>query len=485
MLVCDGVLPACLQASQQVVGDLGKFAEEGPQGTICRGCTRASDRMQLESPLVWHKMGDYISESDRVNAKEFANNHGELLPQNLSVDGVELDFEIRAGVGRFFARLSQPEGEHAGVIVKRYIEAAYLSVCAVRRLCSENDYDGAFFNHGVFVPHGVIRQVLRKMGMRFLNWSLGTHPSTLIISNGDFHHYDLGREPEDRWVPPAWDDSKRQIISEFLKERRSWVEKGGMTAPWTTSGVSKYLFDKYGIDVTSKPTFVAITNLVWEAESPNRHAFTNQFHWISSTIEYFSRRDDLQLVIRVHPCEVTGTQPTLERVANFIEKNYPNLPQNIKVIAPDDLISTYAMMEFASAYIAYISTMAAEISAAGVPVIVAGFAPSRGKGFTYDPVSVQDYGAYIDMLSDKKPLSNDRVDLALKFAYNFFYRNHLPFGNVTYDGVIGGYKNYKSYEDLLEGGCSGLDAICDSLISSRLIQRSIDEYVKWDGFKMA
>jgi hypothetical protein len=56
--------------------------------------------------------------------------------------------------------------------------------------------------------------------------------------------------------------------------------------------------------------------------------------WVMQTIEWFIRHPEKQLIVKVHPAEVViGTnQPFVKE----IERLYPNLPSNIRVIPPEE-----------------------------------------------------------------------------------------------------------------------------------------------------
>ena len=62
----------------------------------------------------------------------------------------------------------------------------------------------------------------------------------------------------------------------------------------------------------------------------------------------------------------------------------------------------------------------------GIPIVVAGKAPYRDKGFTLDVTSWDHYITIIN--SDSKPsnLSVEQVNLARRYAFLYLYRAHIP-----------------------------------------------------------
>src|SRR3546814_8456140 len=67
--------------------------------------------------------------------------------------------------------------------------------------------------------------------------------------------------------------------------------------------------------------------------------------WVRSTIGHFAGRDDVQLVIRVHPAELTGSLRSRQPVAAEIARWYPALPGNVFVVGPDSGMSTYEILD--------------------------------------------------------------------------------------------------------------------------------------------
>ena len=63
-----------------------------------------------------------------------------------------------------------------------------------------------------------------------------------------------------------------------------------------------------GLD--SRPVVLLPTNVLGDSLTLGRHIFTESMtEWMIRTIEYFSKRDDIQFVIRVHPGEQIGWGP--------------------------------------------------------------------------------------------------------------------------------------------------------------------------------
>ena len=229
-------------------------------------------------------------------------------------------------------------------VSRRYLEASLLSLFAVRRLIDRYKFDIAVFHHGLYVPQGIVGEVCRQAGVRVVNWFVSYRKGTFIFSHDDTYHHTLMTEPTAQWEDMAWNQQNEDGIVDYLKSRwygtRDWIsfhekpdEDFGSFAR------------QQGVDL-SRPTIGLLTNVVWDAQLHYpASAFPNMIDWVLRTIEYFAKRQDLQLLIRVHPAEIRGTSRSRQPMLEEIAKVFPKLPANVFVIGPESPVSTYAAME--------------------------------------------------------------------------------------------------------------------------------------------
>ena len=197
-------------------------------------------------------------------------------------------------------------------------------------------------------------------------------------------------EPTDRWEHMPWNLKVEHQLVEYLKSR--WHG----TMDWVSfhqnpqSDLHK-ISSEIGVDF-SKPTVGLLTNVIWDAQLHYpANAFRGMVDWVLQTISYFAKRSDLQLLIRVHPAELTGMVPSRQLIVDEIRTAFPELPQNVFVVPPESRVSTYAAMLQCDAVIIYGTKTGVELTSMGVPVIVAGEAWIRNKGITLDANSPEEY----------------------------------------------------------------------------------------------
>lgn len=104
--------------------------------------------------------------------------------------------------------------------------------------------------------------------------------------------------------------------------------------------------------------------------------------WLERSLDFFARRPDVQLVVRIHPGERYTKGPS---VADVIHRRLPELPEHIHLVGAGDPVNTYDLVEIADLGLVYTTTVGMEMAMSGVPAIVIGQTHYREKGFTLDP----------------------------------------------------------------------------------------------------
>ena len=217
---------------------------------------------------------------------------------------------------------------------------------------------------------------------------------------------------------------------------------------------------------TSGKRVTLFTNLTWDSAVINKEiAFPTIQEWIADTIRFFACRPEHELVIRIHPAEVTlAGKPTREPLSPFIHETFPTLPENVIVVEPEDITSSYPLMAESDAVTVFTSTTGLEAALAGVPVIVSGETHYRDKGFTLDvddPASYHDaLESVLDDTSDVRP----DIELVRRYAYLFFFRLPIQFPAV-HEHVPGLVRvDVRRLADLEAGKDPELDRVCDGIL---------------------
>ena len=467
IVLCDAALPACLKAEYADLPDDSILTERRLPQTFCPSCMSRGRAMFEPLGLKVRFLSELITDEDRAEALHIAAALPADQIEGYLMDGLKVGEHARAGALRYYTR-GDLEGVARGEeVLRRYLEAAILSVKAYRRLLAQQRYDVALFHHGLYVPQGPVGEVCREAGVRVVNWVVAYRNNSFILSEGDTYHHTLMTEPVSAWRDMAWGEQQRSEIAAYLKSRwrgeRDWI--GFHEKPEEDAAA---LAASLGLDL-SKPIVGMLSNVVWDAQLHYpANAFPSLIDWAVKTIDYFKGRPDLQLLLRIHPAEVRGTSPSRQPLLAEIERRFPDLPPNVFVIPSESPVSTYAAMELCDSVLIYGTKTGVELTAVGIPVVVAGEAWIKNKGLTLDASTPEDYLRILDSLPLRQRLAPEVVEQAQKYAYHFFFRRMMPLpflekvsSNLFFTPRIG------SADDLAEGQSQALDIVCEAILEGR------------------
>jgi hypothetical protein len=465
-LLCDGSLTACAECEASLYPDLNRFLEHGPATDLCRDCEWPAARVYQQLGLTVHRYSDWLTPEDRAAARTTAASLPAAELEAYTLDGMAIGEHAYAGALRFFATgslASEPRGEQ---VLRRFLESALLTAFAARRLLRAIGFSSAVFTHGIYVPWGIVGEVARHEGVRVSTWNVAYRKRRFIFSHHDTYHHTLMTEPREHWEDVPLSDTHERELMQYLASRREglfdWIVFHRPTKQ-DPADIARRL----GLDL-SKPVVGLLTNVSWDAQLHYpANAFPTMLDWLVRTCEYFATRPDLQLLIRVHPAEISGFPPSRQPILGELQARIPRLAPNIIVVPPESGMSTYALMSLCNAAIIYGTKMGVELTSVGLPVIVAGEAWIRNKGLTHDASSPEEYIRLLDRLPFAERLAGTQLARARRYAYHFFFNRMIP---LSFIAPKAGYPIYRlkldALNELLPGESQGLDTICDGILRS-------------------
>jgi hypothetical protein len=153
-------------------------------------------------------------------------------------------------------------------------------------------------------------------------------------------------------------------------------------------------------------------------------------------------------VVKIHPAEVViGTK---QPFAEEIRREFPQLTANIRVIEPHEEFNSWSVGRIASAGLVHTSTPGMELPLDGIPSIVVSKTHYRGRGFTIDVDSKDEYFRLLETWDGGRLDRDPMREYALRYTHLLFERYHLPWDFLTETGY-GNYTafNFRSEEELL------------------------------------
>ncbi len=284
----------------------------------------------------------------------------------------------------------------------------------------------------VIVPNGTIHElavlyrISRSLGIRTVTFEFGDQKERIWLAQDK----EIMRQDTDAlWHSlggTLLSEAHRQTLVDLYAARKNARIWHNFARKWQETPTEGALKLRELLALDDRPVLTLATNVLGDSLTLGRQTITaTMAEWIVKTIELLMARKDIQLILRVHPGEMLTRGISMVEVIN---QAFPQLPDNIHLIKPDEKINTYDLIEITDIGLVYTTTVGLEMAMAGVPVIVSGHTHYRGRGFTHDPGSWEDYarllGQMLQYPTDYR-MTEAQVELAWRYAYLFFFE--FPF----------------------------------------------------------
>jgi Capsule polysaccharide biosynthesis protein len=438
---CGGGLPIC---------EIGWPARDAAKP--CKTCGPYVAEM-IDVAKFPHRSLDELVSADERRAIETRVRSGRYIPDLFR--GRALDPLFEQSLLWFFRAGTLPKTEEAERAREDFRIGAAIMTTAAPRLLDAVSPDVVVLVNGLLYEEKIVREEALARGVRVVSYEMGVQAGTLQFSDTspavDNDISDLWEREGDRRL----DDEAELVLQESLRARRSGSSLYRRYYPRPRSLSTR----------TPAPLVAVFTNVSWDtAVTGKAFAFDSMFDWLAETIRIAERHPELEFVIRAHPSESRWPgQESRERVTEFIRGRFASLPGNVRLVPPEEPVDSYSLVDAADVVAVFSSTVGLEAAAAGKPVCVVGKTHYRGRGFTKDATSAEDYQALFDDLSWAKP-DSERRRRARRYAYLYFCRAMIPFRAVIQDENSEPIFTYQNVAELAPGRDPYLDLVCDGIL---------------------
>lgn len=288
--------------------------------------------------------------------------------------------------------------------------------------------DVVILPNGTIQEMGVIYRVARYLDLPTVTFEFSDQREHIwLAQNSEI----MRHETDDLWAKKGdqpLDESQLDQLKDLFAARvdaRTWknfARKWQDTPSEGGSAVRKRL----GLD--ERRVALLATNVLGDSLTLDRQIFSKTMaDWIEQTVAYFAKREDIQLIIRIHPGEMLAHGTSM---VDVVKAALGDIPDHIHLIEPEEKLNTYDILDITDLGLVYTTTVGLEMAMRGIPVIVAGKTHYRNRGFTHDPNTWESYFSKLDsLLNDlnSSRLSEEQVQLAWRYAYLFFFEFSKPF----------------------------------------------------------
>ncbi len=438
LLTCGGGLPAC---------ELGWARSAHPRP--CDRCAWLTDRLAGAAGLRHYALRERLQwGADARNAPARAADDGVVQPYGASA----------ISVVSLLKSTQLDRAAHASEIVEDFAVAAGGVEHAAAAILDEFEPQIVFMLNGLFASERVIRELALARGIRSPTYESAPRRGALVFSQDaaapDYDVDELWATVGDR---PLTKRQRAEVIA-LLEDRAQGL---GAHESYYDSVEDDHGELRRRLDLGGRErVFSLFTNVTWDSAAVGHDiAYVSLFDWVEHAVR-LAERAELALVIRIHPAEARWS--TREALQEVIVSRLGDVPENVRFVAPECALSSYALVDMSELVLTYTTTVGLEAATRGGQVAVAGETHYRGRGFTTD-LSGPDDLARLFGLAPSPPPSREAVELALRYAHMFFFRAMIPFRRVSCDD--GRVRRFpRSATELAPGADPYLDWICERIL---------------------
>lgn len=285
----------------------------------------------------------------------------------------------------------------------------------------------------VIVPNGMIQEfgavyeAARFLDIPTVTYEFGEQDQRIWIGQNHWVIHHITTE--------LWEIRRDRVLSE---EQKTWLETFMAGRQKLTAGTQfAHLWQKAdragsekiraALGLDRRPVVLLPTNVLGDSATLGLNTFSESMtEWLERVLSFLADRPEVQVVVRIHPGETLTVGPS---VMEIVKKVLPELPSHIHLIGPTEKVNTYDLMDLTDLALVYTTTAGLEMAVRGIPVLVSGIASYRGKGFTLEADTWDEYFAILEHALKSAParLTDEQIALAWNYAYLYFAEYPQPF----------------------------------------------------------
>ncbi|MBV6400369.1 MAG: hypothetical protein CNIPEHKO_00654 [Anaerolineales bacterium] len=292
-----------------------------------------------------------------------------------------------------------------------------------------NKPDVVLVPNGLILEMGIVFRVARYLNIPAVTFEFNDQREQIwLAQNTSIMRQDTDYLVEARCKLPMTDEMYERLadLENARRGARVWGKSKRLWQYVSSQGAEE---TRKALGLDNRPVVLLAANVLGDSLTLGRNIFAESMsEWITKTVQYFAKRTDVQLVVRIHPGE--KIVPQAKSMGTVVREALPELPSHIHVIGALDNVNTYDLIEIANLGLAYTTTVGVETAMNGIPVISCGQTHYRGRGFTIDPNSWDEYFTTLENVLSDLPahrLNDEQTAKAWNYAYRFFFEYPRPF----------------------------------------------------------
>jgi len=292
-----------------------------------------------------------------------------------------------------------------------------------------NKPDVVLIPNGLILEMGIVFRVVRYLNIPAVTFEFNDQREQIwLAQNTSIMRQDTNYLVKARCNLPMTDEMYERLadLENARRGARVWGKSKRLWQYVSSQGADE---TRNALGLDDRPVVLLAANVLGDSLTLGRNIFAESMsEWITRTVQFFASKPEVQFVIRVHPGE--KLVPQAKSMGTVVREALQEIPKHIHLIGALDNINTYDLIEIADLGLAYTTTVGVETAMNGIPVISCGQTHYRGRGFTIDPNTWDEYFATLENFLSDLPghrLSEKQVAKAWNYAYRFFFEYPRPF----------------------------------------------------------
>ena len=407
----------CEQGMQQCI--LGTNQMDAMSPPPCKHCMKFSD-------LLFPKENSVALTLDHEVVRKVAAEVAQLSIQELSewkFQDVPVGELCLPGLRWALRRFHLAENKRTLFLFRQYLASAASLVGQFKKLFDDLQPQALVVFNGLTYPEAIARHIAKLSGIRVFTHEVGLRPFSAFFSSehATFRAFDLSNDFQ-------LDVEEQEELDRYLNDRlKGRSEMAGIQFWPEIVPLSMELQRAMEDYAQTVPIF---TNVIFDTSQVHANViYSDMFSWLEDIKAQIIEHPETLFVVRAHPDEDRPGKESQESVADWMRESNLDALENVIFLGPEDLTSSYQLLENAKFIMVYNSSIGLEASIMGVPVLCAGRARYTQLPIVYFPGDRKAYLAELEKLLQADEINHppEFVKNARRFLYYELFRSSLDF----------------------------------------------------------
>ncbi|MCJ7717138.1 MAG: hypothetical protein MUO54_11555 [Anaerolineales bacterium] len=423
----------------------------------CKECIKYSDWFTGSAPTNWFDYQEDIVLKNQLNNKSVS----EL--KEINYKDRPLGRLVLPSVRWILRRHHLDNDEITRYLYGEFILSAHNIAEKFSTFIKEVDPETVVVFNGLQYPEAIVSWVAKQRDIRVITYEVNLLPFSAFFTEGQATEYSLN-------IPKSFilTEEQNRVLDQYLQQRFQGDFKMAGIKFW--SAMDQLPADFLSFIEGFEGLVPVFTNVIFDTSQAHANTiFPHMFAWLDLVRETAEKNPKILFVIRAHPDEMRKGKSSQESVISWAaDQKLENLP-NIKLIGPDETLSSYELIQRSKFTMVYNSSIGLEATLLGAPVLCAGQARYTQYPTVFYPDSLLEYKELLTsfLVKDEIHVPDHMLVNGRRFLFYQLYRASLPFGEFLRDYPMSGKVQLKrfSWKRILPGGSPVVDCVVNGILN--------------------